>query len=93
MKGTDAGNQQYDFRGKPNEGEILVDIEPGQETLIGNPYPSALDAALLIHDPANSGLLETATLYYWEQDQSIASHNLTAYSGGYASYTITDATI
>lgn len=93
MKGTDAGNQQYDFRGKPNEGEILVDIEPGQETLIGNPYPSALDAALLIHDPANSGLLETATLYYWEQDQSIASHNLTAYSGGYASYTITDATL
>ncbi len=89
MKGTDAGNQQYDFRGKPNEGEISVAVLTGQETLIGNPYPSALDAVAFIHDPANTGFLDTATLYFWEQDQSIASHNLTSYSGGYASFTIT----
>ncbi|WP_336129191.1 T9SS type A sorting domain-containing protein [Mesoflavibacter sp. CH_XMU1422-2] len=89
MKGTDAGNQQYDFRGKPNEGEISVAVLTGQETLIGNPYPSALDALAFIHDPANTGFLDTATLYFWEQDQSIASHNLTSYSGGYASFTIT----
>ncbi|MCP4051889.1 MAG: T9SS type A sorting domain-containing protein [Mesoflavibacter sp.] len=89
MKGTDAGNQQYDFRGKPNEGEISVAVLTGQETLIGNPYPSALDAVAFIHDPANTGFLDSASLYFWEQDQSIASHNLTSYSGGYASFTIT----
>ncbi|WP_370225494.1 T9SS type A sorting domain-containing protein [Mesoflavibacter sp.] len=88
MKGTDAGNQQYDFRGKPNEGEISVAVLTGQETLIGNPYPSALDAVAFIHDPANTGFLDSASLYFWEQDQSIASHNLTSYSGGYASFTI-----
>lgn len=91
MKGTDAGNQQYDFRGKPNEGEISVDVLTGQETLIGNPYPSALDAVAFIHDPANTGFLDSASLYFWEQDQSIASHNLTSYSGGYASFTINAA--
>lgn len=91
MKGTDAGNQQYDFRGKPNEGEISVAVLTGQETLIGNPYPSALDAVAFIHDPANTGFLDSASLYFWEQDQSIASHNLTSYSGGYASFTINAA--
>lgn len=88
MKGTDAGNQQYDFRGKPNEGEISVAVLTCQETLIGNPYPSALDAIAFIHDPAITGFLDSASLYFWEQDQSIASHNLTSYSGGYASFTI-----
>ena len=91
MKGTDAGNQQYDFRGKPNEGEISVAVLTGQETLIGNPYPSALDAVAFIHDAANTGFLDSASLYFWEQDQSIASHNLTSYSGGYASFTINAA--
>ena len=91
MKGTDSGNQQYDFRGKPNEGEISVAVATGQETLIGNPYPSALDAVAFIHDPSNTGLLDSGSLYFWEQDQSIASHNLTSYSGGYASFTINAA--
>ncbi|AUC76794.1 T9SS type A sorting domain-containing protein [Olleya sp. Bg11-27] len=95
MKGTigstSIAGQQYDFRGKPNAGEITTDIALGQETLIGNPYPSALDASAFIHDPNNIPLLDAGTLYYWEQDQSITSHVLTSYRGGYGAYTI-DAT-
>ena len=87
MKGTDAGNQQYDFRGKPNEGEINVDVEPGQETLIGNPYPSALDAVAFIHDSNNSSIIN-GTLYYWDHDPTANSHVLVNYRGGYGAYTI-----
>lgn len=89
MKGTDAGNQQYDFRGKPNEGEISTAIGNGLETLIGNPYPSALDALAFIHDPNNVPLLDTATLYYWDHDPNANSHVLVNYRGGYGTFTIT----
>ncbi|MBB3125275.1 hypothetical protein FHS04_002819 [Mesoflavibacter sabulilitoris] len=92
MKGvigaTVSSGQLYDFRGKPNEGEITVAVEANKETLIGNPYPSALDAVALIHNVNNASLLDTGTLYYWEQDQNVTSHNLANYKGGYASYTI-----
>ncbi len=92
MKGTigstPTSGQQYDFRGKPNEGEISTNIETGKETLIGNPYPSALDARAFIHDANNASLLESGSLYYWEQDQTISSHILAAYKGGYGAYTI-----
>lgn len=88
MKGVIGGNQQYDFRGKPNEGEISTAIGNGQETLIGNPYPSALDAVAFIHDPNNVPLLDTATLYYWDHDPSANSHVLVNYRGGYGTYTI-----
>ena len=88
MKGTDAVNQRYDFRGKPNEGEISTAVGLGQETLIGNPYPSALDAHAFIHDPNNVPLLDSATLYYWDHDPTANSHVLVEYRGGYGTYTI-----
>ena len=88
MKGTDAVNQRYDFRGKPNEGEISTAVGLGQETLIGNPYPSALDALAFIHDPNNVPLLDSATLYYWDHDPTANSHVLVEYRGGYGTYTI-----
>ncbi|WP_417557773.1 T9SS type A sorting domain-containing protein [Mesoflavibacter zeaxanthinifaciens] len=87
MKGVIGGNQLYDFRGKPNEGEINVDVEPGQETLIGNPYPSALDAVAFIHDTNNSSIID-GTLYYWDHDPTANSHVLVNYRGGYGAYTI-----
>ena len=47
---NNAGNaQRYDFRGRPNNGDINVEIGPTLDanapiqTLVGNPYPSALD--------------------------------------------------
>lgn len=95
MKGNPSGGQQYDFRGKPNNGNITVAVEAGKETLVGNPYPSALDAQAFIHDPLNAGYLSdysaavtTGVLKYWEQAPGATSHALSSYVGGYALYTI-----
>ncbi|TYC14900.1 T9SS type A sorting domain-containing protein [Bizionia gelidisalsuginis] len=88
MKGSDGSTGvSYDFRGKPNSGTIATDILAEQNTLVGNPYPSALDALKFIHDPDNVAVLN-GTLYFWEQDQTVMSHNTTSYVGGYAQYTI-----
>ncbi|WP_040282046.1 T9SS type A sorting domain-containing protein [Psychroserpens damuponensis] len=97
MKGIGGGGQLYDFRGKPNNGTITNNILAENFTLIGNPYPSAIDALLLIHDPQNTnieispGLPEfapttTGVLYYWEQTPT--NHNTANYVGGYGAYTI-----
>ncbi|MBQ0769806.1 MAG: T9SS type A sorting domain-containing protein [Bizionia sp.] len=88
MKGsTGVPSQAYDFRGKPNSGTIVTDIQSEKNTLVGNPYPSALDALEFIHDPENTSILN-GTLYFWEHDQTVMSHNITSYVGGYATYTI-----
>ncbi len=89
MKGTSGSgdNQLYDFRGKPNNGDIQVNVVADQFTLVGNPYPSALDAVGFIHDTTNKTLM-TGNLYYWEQAPAASSHFLEAYVGGYATYTI-----
>ena len=54
MKGNPSGAQKYDFRGKPNNGTILTAVISGEETLVGNPYPSAVDARDYIHDTTNA---------------------------------------
>ncbi len=89
MKGTSgsANNQLYDFRGKPNKGTMAINVLPNQFTLVGNPYPSALDALAYIHDPENAAVIN-GTLYYWEQDLNVNSHLIREYDGGYATYTI-----
>lgn len=81
MKGTDNFNQQYDFRGRPNNGTIDVDIAAEQFTLVGNPYPSAIDLAQVLLDADNSDVLAEA--HFWEQDATVNSHNIRAYRGGY----------
>ncbi|MCX7550427.1 T9SS sorting signal type C domain-containing protein [Xanthomarina sp. F2636L] len=96
MKGNPSGAQKYDFRGRPNNGTITATVNINRETLVGNPYPSALDARDFIHDPLNTGILAdyslaftTGVLKYWEQDAlSSTSHVLSSYIGGYALYTI-----
>lgn len=92
MKGTiGSGNaQRYDFRGKPNNGTIAVNVATNQYSLVGNPYPSAMDALAYIHDTQNAATI-TGTLYYWEQDLSTNSHYIRDYNGGYATYTINAA--
>ena len=88
MKGsTGSTSQRYDFAGKPNTGDINVDVLAEQFTLVGNPYPSAIDARAFIHDTDNSSDM-SGTLLFWEQDPTVNSHNLTSYIGGYASFTI-----
>ncbi len=91
MKGigtAPTGNQVYDFRGKPNNGDITNPVATNAFTLIGNPYPSALDAALFINDPVNSDI--TGTLYFWEQ-QPGTTHFIADYIGGYATLTYDSA--
>ncbi|MFT7051254.1 MAG: hypothetical protein ACJAZK_001857 [Psychroserpens sp.] len=93
-----ASSQQYDFRGKPNSGTITNSIAANQFTLIGNPYPSALDAADFLWDSQNTNIDEaspfvasmTGALYYWEQAPNSNSHYIEDYVGGYATYTCTE---
>ncbi|MFD2038132.1 T9SS type A sorting domain-containing protein [Flavobacterium artemisiae] len=80
-----AGRQRYDFRGRPNDGNILVSVGTGNAaTLTGNPYPSALDLNAFLMDPSNSSCTRVA--YFWEQDKTVDSHYLSAYRGGYGTY-------
>ncbi|WP_405296964.1 T9SS sorting signal type C domain-containing protein [Algibacter sp. Ld11] len=97
MKGT-AGtsannpgeNQKYDFRGKPNTGTIAVPVDAGKQSLVGNPYPSAMDAHAYIYDANNIATID-GTLFYYDQDPDVNSHNLAAYEAGYTTYTINSA--
>ncbi|MBO6880795.1 T9SS type A sorting domain-containing protein [Winogradskyella sp.] len=93
MKGSgtaSTGNTTYDFRGKPNNGTMANPVAAGDFTLVGNPYPSAMDSAAFIHDTQNQAAI-TGTLFYWEQDASTPqtqSHVLQDYVGGYSEFTI-----
>jgi hypothetical protein len=53
MKGsgtTSNAYQNYTFTGKPNNNTIYTPITIGNDALVGNPYPSALDADAFIKD-------------------------------------------
>jgi len=89
MKGNTSGAQKYDFRGRANNGSITTTLNSERETLVGNPYPSAIDSRAYIHDANNSAIIDSATLSFWEQDPGgSTSHVLVNYVGGYATYTI-----
>ncbi|MFD2543392.1 T9SS type A sorting domain-containing protein [Lacinutrix gracilariae] len=81
MKGTNTvlTSQNYVYYGAPNNGEYLMPINSGEESLLGNPYPSALDAEAFITD--NLALFDA--LYFWV-DGGSTSHGTTDYLGGYA---------
>ncbi|GAA4810526.1 T9SS sorting signal type C domain-containing protein [Litoribaculum gwangyangense] len=97
MKGSPNPNNVLDFRGRPNNGTIIVscsfdgvDNQPSglanhAETLTGNPYPSALDLKLFMAHPDNQINLN-GEIYFWEQKQK-NSHFLADYEGGYGVYT------
>lgn len=86
------GTQNLTFVGKPNNGTITNTVGADQLLLVGNPYPSALDAEKFIDD--NIGSIETSitnaaidgALYFWEHYTTNTSHNLGAYQGGYGVY-------
>lgn len=89
MKGTNTllSNQNYVFYGAPNDGEYLLPINAGEQSLLGNPYPSALDANKFIND----NILLFDALYFWV-DGGSNSHTLTDYLGGYAIRNLTGGT-
>ncbi len=82
-----VSTQNYVFVGKPNNGLINstgLNIGPGSTNLIGNPYPSALDANVFIADNASK---IDGTLYFWEHYATNNTHILAGYQGGYATRT------
>jgi len=89
--------QNYVFNGKPNNGDISLPISAGNDYLIGNPYPSAIDANEFILDNiyssggrASSNVID-GTLYFWEHFAS-STHVLAEYQGGYGTYTLIGGT-
>ncbi|AXO79625.1 T9SS C-terminal target domain-containing protein [Olleya aquimaris] len=89
MKGTNTvdATQNYVYYGVPNNGEYATPINAGEESLVGNPYPSALDVAQFIND----NITVFDALYYWV-DGGSTSHYLSDYLGGYAIRNITGGT-
>ncbi len=105
MKGPGTGSietpQNYVFSGKPNNGKIHLTLAPNNDYLIGNPYPSAIDANIFIRDNSfefdpnnsidfNSEPLISGTLYFWKHWGG-GSHVLQNYQGGYAPYNLSGA--
>ncbi|TBN00381.1 T9SS type A sorting domain-containing protein [Hyunsoonleella flava] len=94
MKGPGSGgitdDQNYVLEGKPNNGDIDLTISAGNDYLVGNPYPSAIDAEQFILDNgatiAGTGST-TGTLYFWEHWGG-GSHIADQYQGGYATYSL-----
>ncbi|MDG5493183.1 LamG-like jellyroll fold domain-containing protein, partial [Psychroserpens sp. SPM9] len=99
MKGSGVGDpivdvQNYVFVGKPNNGTITTPVTVGNQALVGNPYPSAIDANAFILDNIPGGNVGTSqsidgTLYFWEHYTSNFTHILEDYEGGYATYNLT----
>ncbi len=71
------------FTGEPHNGTISTAIAgPGNYNLIGNPYPSAVDADCLINDSENSAM--NGALYFW-------THNLPiSQQGNFFNYNLND---
>ncbi|MDB9721196.1 choice-of-anchor D domain-containing protein, partial [Winogradskyella sp.] len=97
--GTISTDQNYVFLGKPNNGDINLAINAGNNYLVGNPYASALDAnqfildngpELFLDDTSDSTPLISGTLYFWEHWGG-GSHILAEYQGGYATYNFSGA--
>jgi hypothetical protein len=97
MKGT-SGNasisteQNYVFRGKPNNGDFTLPLEAGKDRLIGNPYPSAMDSEKFIRDNISTtdggnnttGNIFNGAIYFWDHFGISNTHILGDYIGGYA---------
>ena len=97
-----AGNTtEYDswtFAGTANDGDYSLSISNGDDRLIGNPYPSALDADEFIKDNLsssnggnNTSDIFNGTLYFWDHTGG-SDHYAANYVGGYDTYTLTGGT-
>ncbi|WP_298346118.1 LamG-like jellyroll fold domain-containing protein [uncultured Algibacter sp.] len=100
MKGTSGAvpitlQQNYVFTGLPNNGDVAIELDNSSgdvERLIGNPYPSAIDATefildhMSISDGGNNvtGTVFNGALYFWDHFGEENSHFLAEYVGGYA---------
>ena len=84
VQNNSGSAQRYDFRGKPNDGSMFTPVSLDNFTLVGNPYPSAIDLNAYLLDPANAAVIN-GQAYFWEQ-VVVNSHTLNQYQGGYGVY-------
>lgn len=103
-RANNPGNsQRYDFRGRPNSGTFEVPVAAEEFTLVGNPYPSALDMSLFLLENSGSGDLKprcyenitrrnaiTGIAYFWDSTENGNSHYLDDYEGGYGAFSPVD---
>ncbi|APG60217.1 LamG-like jellyroll fold domain-containing protein [Christiangramia salexigens] len=98
MKGTSGTAavdqwQNYVFKGKPHNGNFTRQIDVDMNYLLGNPYPSAMDADAFIMDNLaaptgnNTKNIFNGVLYYWDHFAG-QTHYLEEYIGGYAAYSL-----
>lgn len=101
MKGPGVATleQNYEFLGQPNNGDFSLPISVDNDYLIGNPYPSAIDADAFILDNlsaadggTNTQNVINGALYFWDHF-SDSTHALGAYEGGYGVYTLLGGTL
>ncbi|MDP2069218.1 MAG: LamG-like jellyroll fold domain-containing protein, partial [Lutibacter sp.] len=106
MKGTGGSAgvtamQNYVFVGKPNSGDITTtQLNLNQTYLIGNPYPSALDANEFIKNNlkdctgcTGSANVFNGALYFWDHFELSNNHLLAEYEGGYATLNLTGGVV
>ncbi len=79
----DTQFQQYDFRGRPNTGNIEVGVTVEGSTLAGNPYPSAIDLFSFFNDSDNT---ELTRILFWDENRAIESHYYVNNQGGYGTW-------
>ncbi|WP_298554813.1 LamG-like jellyroll fold domain-containing protein [uncultured Algibacter sp.] len=100
MKGTSGSipistKQNYVFTGLPFNGDITLELDNTSleiARLIGNPYPSAIDATEFILDNMSiadggnntTGTIFNGALYFWDHFGEQNSHVLKDYVGGYS---------
>jgi len=86
-KSTGAGTgQNYTFLGRPNDGDYTHTIGAfggGRWSLLGNPYPSPIDADQFITDNAVTTTSIEGTIYFYEAGND-TTHTTSEYTGGYA---------
>ncbi|MBU0942638.1 MAG: T9SS sorting signal type C domain-containing protein [Bacteroidetes bacterium] len=88
MAPTPPFSEPYQFKGVPNNGVVKLPIgAAGNSVLIGNPYPSALDADKFLD--ANAARLE-GTIYFWTRNTSLRlASSLPAGTAGSGTYAYT----
>jgi hypothetical protein len=84
MKGTGTTNQNYVFKGTPNNGTYTFTLVANESQLLGNPYPSALDSEKFITD--NLSVIDRINIWV---DGGSNSHYLANYLGGYSVQNLT----
>ncbi|QNM84559.1 right-handed parallel beta-helix repeat-containing protein [Polaribacter pectinis] len=87
-KSTGVVPQNFTFVGSPNDGNITFNLTPNTASLLGNPYPSALNTEKFINDNLSS---IDGTLYFWEHTgedyinpNGTEGHEHRGYQGGYS---------